>query len=91
MNISATCENFNSVIKYSLIEIIHHWIHHQDWHYLNLLHLKNTRQKRALINVIGKFNRFIYGKLDEDDLTDINCRINDNTNKLNSVLKFQKK
>lgn len=79
VNISATCENY----RYSLTEM--------DRHNSNLLHLKDTRHKTSVNkNIIEKFNRFMFKNLDEEDLTDLNSRINNNMNKLYSALKIQK-
>lgn len=73
VNIPATCEYFDSAIK-------------MDRHNTNLYHLKDTKQKRALVNMFEKFSRFMYRNLDENYLTDINFRINNNT-----IFKIQKK
>lgn len=44
-----------------------------DKQYNNLKNLKDRRQKRALLNIMGHSNRFMFGNLDEDDLAN-HCR-----------------
>lgn len=83
INVSTTCVTYDSIIKHNLMEI--------NKHYNNLKHLKDKKQKRALLNIIGKFNRFMYGNLNEDDLAEITNKINNNTINMEKTVKIQKK
>lgn len=68
INLSTSCHLFESLIKHNLVEM--------DRHYKSLQHLKDSRQKRALINMMGNLNRFMFGNLEEDDLAEIIQTIN---------------